>query len=116
MNGIKKPESAGVTYFDLHSWEFSDSRTQEGCHTLVKMPCWLALLLGPLMGLAYLVCTPLVFMGALCAALGCRCKQEASRRTQDIHDNQEINREDRELADQVIEEIEKQFANRRSLK
>ena len=111
MNGTRKPESTGTTYFDPHSWEFSDSPPGERCHCLIEMPCWLALLACPLMGLVFLVSVPLVFAGALSGAIVCRCKEKALHFTPDC-DNSGISREDRDLANRVITEMEQDFKKR----
>jgi hypothetical protein len=116
MNGTKNPDTNRVTYLDLHSGEFIDAPTQDDCRSLLKMPCWVALMLCPLIGLVYVACTPLVFMGALAYAIGCRCKQKVSPNTLDNGNGNQVCREDRELAGQVIKEIERQFVEKRSLK
>ena len=113
MNGTRKPKSAGTTYFDPHTWEFSDSPPEDGCHCLVKMPCWLALLACPLMGLVYLASVPLVAVSALLCVIGGCCREKVLHHTPDRGNLSSISREDRDLASRVIAEIEQDFLKRR---
>jgi len=132
MSDTRKPGLVGLTYFDPHSGEFSESppRHRKG---LVKMPNWCAMLLGPVIGLLFVLFTPLVLIRSLIGVIFFRAVELASmlvlgRAVTTPQDtlsghvrilrhggvSTALKKQDRKLARSIVKEVEKEFEARLS--
>ena len=132
MDALQAQKLTVNTYFDPHSWEFSDS-TSMYRKGLIKIPTWCVPPLCPLMGLLYLVCVPPVLVCTVAVAFP-RLLRKMIRRSTSGDDGSgsprkvlmeltsdnigsrhpdAANAEDRKLARDIIKELEREFTARR---